>query len=183
MRYVSVIGILAAALLTACNGNLGGASPAANGSFVRETSQHVTPNGPQTLLYVASRMGSQVLGFKQSSTGNVSPHVNISGSNTDLNLPISVAIDASGRIFVANSDTKVLRFAAGSNGNVSPTAVISGSKTKIGNVIGGIAIDASGHLWVANDRPTPEIHSNSWCERERQRSAVAHNFGSRHQAR
>ncbi len=39
MRFVSTIGVLAAALLTACNGNLGGASPAPNGSFARETSR------------------------------------------------------------------------------------------------------------------------------------------------
>jgi hypothetical protein len=84
-------------------------------------------------------------------TGNVAPAGIIAGSNTGLDGGVQqVVVDPSGEIYVAVGDADtILGFAPGSSGNVSPNIVINGSNTGLAKPI-GLALDASGNLWVAN---------------------------------
>ena len=61
---------------------------------------------------------------------NATPTATIAGSNTGLNHPVGVALDAAGRLYVANSALSTITvFAAGATGNATPTATIAGSNT------------------------------------------------------
>jgi len=69
-----------------------------------------------------------------------------------LNVPWDVAIDASGKIYVANKNTpSITVYAASPSGtlNEAPLATIAGSNTGL-NGPTGVAIDASGKIYVAN---------------------------------
>jgi sugar lactone lactonase YvrE len=83
-----------------------------------------------------------------------SPLAAISGSNTGLGQPYGIALDASGKIYVANNvpQTTVTVYAANPNGtlNESPLATISGSNTGFTSFNYGIAVDASGRIYVVN---------------------------------
>jgi hypothetical protein len=67
-----------------------------------------------------------------------------------LYTPFGVALDGSGRIYVANyGGNDILIFAAGTNGNVPPVSRIAGPNTKL-NGPAALAFDATGKLYVAN---------------------------------
>jgi sugar lactone lactonase YvrE len=84
------------------------------------------------------------------SNGNVAPSAVISGSNTALTLVNGIAVDNSGEIYVANSDTNsIVGFAPGSSGNVTPNVVISGSDTGLASPI-GMTIDSAGNIYFSN---------------------------------
>ena len=84
---------------------------------------------------------------------NEAPVVDIAGSNTLLDFPVGIAVDARGDVCVANAvggpigpgDTYapgvITVYSAGSNGNVAPTATISGAATGLANPL-GIALDS-----------------------------------------
>ena len=65
MRFVPTIGVLAAALLTACSGKPRRCVASSERLLVRrsETSRHAIPNSA-SLLYVASRMVQSGLGIQ-----------------------------------------------------------------------------------------------------------------------
>lgn len=126
-----VLGLLAVSI-AACGGGSGGGSNSG-------------PTAVKT-LYVASGDSSSIEMFSETATGNASPQATISGSNTTLKLPIGVAVDSSGVIYVAG-DEAVKVFAAGSSGNVAPTRTISGSNTLLAEPE-GIAISSSGQVAV-----------------------------------
>jgi len=74
-------------------------------------------------------------------------------------LPLGIALGRDGKIYVANCGScigdhnvpdTVTVYAPGSNGDVAPIAKISGDKTGL-NSPAGIAIDAVGDIYVAND--------------------------------
>jgi hypothetical protein len=74
----------------------------------------------------------------------------ISGTSTGLDVPIAVALDSSGNIYVANSQgNSVTVYGPNANGNQPPIRVISGSSTGI-VLPQGLAFDASGNLYVTN---------------------------------
>lgn len=97
------------------------------------------------------------------STGilNEAPIAAIGGSNTLLDRPASIAVDASGDIYVANqhggpigpgniyAPGGVTIYHSGSNGNVAPTATIVGAATGLVDPL-GIALDSSGNIYVSN---------------------------------
>src|SRR3989442_7041473 len=58
------------------------------------------PPGP---LYVANYNGSSVTAYAAGATGNATPTATIAGSKTGLNQPSGVALDAAGRVYVANA--------------------------------------------------------------------------------
>ncbi len=106
--------------------------------------------------------------YPAGSNGNVAPSATVSGSNTGLDDPQGIALDTSGNIYVTNdgsssgvADTVTL-YPAGSTRNVAPSATVSGSNTGLDNPQ-GIALDASGNIYVANggsDAPTDYPSSN-----------------------
>lgn len=82
--------------------------------------------------------------------GNVAPIATISGSSTGLSGPNGIALDSSGKIYVANAgNDTVTVYAAGANGNVAPTATIGGPNTGLANPT-GVALDNAGNIYVAN---------------------------------
>ncbi|MGD0118940.1 MAG: NHL repeat-containing protein [Candidatus Binatus sp.] len=95
-------------------------------------------------IFVAN--GSEVTAYPASSRGDVSPIA----LSTDMYDPNGIAIDASGRIYVANSYTNTVTvYAANANGSVPPITVIGGSNTLLANP-DGIALDALGRIYVVN---------------------------------
>ncbi|MBV8594458.1 MAG: hypothetical protein JOZ27_09185 [Caulobacteraceae bacterium] len=73
----------------------------------------------------------------------------IAGSNTGLSTPYGIALDRSGRIYVANIGGSVTVFAAGATGNAAPAQTITGSNTGL-DLPTGIALDAAGRIYVAS---------------------------------
>src|SRR3989454_2342908 len=98
------------------------------------------PPGP---LYVANYDGSSVTAYAAGATGNATPTVTIAGSNTGLNQPSGVALDAAGRVYVATFIDSVTIYATGATGKAVPTATITGSNTGLSQPE-GIALDAAG---------------------------------------
>src|SRR5438094_7993262 len=58
------------------------------------------PPGP---LYVANYDGSSVTAYAAGATGNATPTATIAGSNTGLNHPSGIALDAAGQLYVATA--------------------------------------------------------------------------------
>ena len=108
---------------------------------------------------LVSRGGSEsysatVLVYSAGSTGNVAPTAILFGPNTDLGGPIGIAVDSSGKIYVADeSSASVTVYPALVSStrpvNVAPIATISGSNTGLILPI-GIALDSSGNIYVAD---------------------------------
>jgi sugar lactone lactonase YvrE len=96
--------------------------------------------------------------YEAGSDGNVAPIAVIQGPRTRLQDPMAVAVDSSGKIYVADSGgaddpdspARVMVYAAGSNGNIQPIAVISGEKTGL-DMSNGIAVDSGGKIYVTNN--------------------------------
>ncbi len=93
-----------------------------------------TPGGTGTgQLYVVSQSTNSILRFAGATavSGNAKPAANISGTNTQINLPQYIFLDAANnRLYVANagnSDILVFDNASTLNGNVNPTRTISSS--------------------------------------------------------
>ncbi len=77
----------------------------------------------------------------------------ISGLNTQLNVPVAVALDGNGNLYVANQNgNSVVVYGPGQTGNAAPLRVITGSSTQISGPQ-GVALDASNNFWVTNCRP------------------------------
>jgi sugar lactone lactonase YvrE len=94
---------------------------------------------------------ANVFVYSAGSNGNVAPIATITGSKTGLSFGISIAVDSSGNIYVAESySATVLVYSAGSTGNVAPTAILFGPNTDLGGPI-GIAVDSSGKIYVADE--------------------------------
>jgi sugar lactone lactonase YvrE len=109
-------------------------------------------------IYVADPGNGSVFVYPAlgSSTGllNELPIATISGANTGLNLPGGMALDSSGKIYVAdNGATSVFVYPAlgSSTGllNEFPTATISGSNTGLNGPF-GVALDSSRNIYVAD---------------------------------
>ena len=85
------------------------------------------------------------------SNANAAPTATISGTNTGLTYPQGIAVDSSGKIYVADEGaTSVFVYPAGSNGNVAPTATITGGETGL-DTPEGIALDPNRNIYVADD--------------------------------
>lgn len=112
------------------------------GTFI--ASRHSSPT------FVTNGFGFSVTGYAPDAKGNVSPSVKIQGLNTGLDAPSGIAIDVSGKIYVADTRANsVSVFPPGANGDVPPIAKISGPHTGL-NMPQGVALDAAGDLFVVN---------------------------------
>ena len=85
-------------------------------------------------------------------SGNTPPLRVITGPNTQLNWPASLAVEsARGEIFVANDGgNSILVFRVTDQGDVAPTRILKGPKTGISNPI-GVSLDTQNNeMWVSN---------------------------------
>lgn len=112
-------------------------------------------------IYVANMFGGGGSGivtiYPTSATGNYSPGKDfIAGSSTLLDDPAGIAVDPTGKVYVANlgGGASVTTYAPKSSGNVVPRQVIQGSSTGL-SVPSGIAIASNGDIYVANGVSTP----------------------------
>lgn len=110
-------------------------------------------------IYVANYGGGSngigtITVYAAGSDGDTTPIASIAGLRTGLENPFGIAVDSSGKIYVANfaggrGTGSVSVYAARSNGNVAPIATIVGADTGLDNP-SGIAIDSGGKIYVAN---------------------------------
>jgi hypothetical protein len=110
-------------------------------------------------IYVANFEGGPIgIGaitvYPAGSNGDTTPIATVSGPHTGLDNPFGIALDSSGKIYVANfiggnGTGSVTVYPAGSNGNVTPVATIIGADTGLDNP-SGITVDFSGKIYVAN---------------------------------
>ncbi len=120
-----IAAVASAFALTACGQSNPSVVPPAQSQLLQ--SRTARPDGSSLRIFTANRNGGDVLAFKVNANGNVAPVVSIGGSNTRLNDPDSLAIDASGRIYTADDGaTKVRVFA------LAPTATPSRSEPSAG---------------------------------------------------
>src|SRR3989475_212163 len=109
----------------------------------------VPPGGK--VLYVVNSGANSVAAYAPGASGDAAPTAVIhGGSNTGLNGPRGIALDAAGNIFVANYGVgTVTGYAPGASGTATPTTTIAGSNTGL-SWPWGIARDAAGNLYVVN---------------------------------
>ena len=103
------------------------------------------PNtGPQIAVY-APVSGSTTGAYQ------ATPFATIAGASTQLEDPVGLNTDASGKLYVADvGKAAILIFAADANGNVAPSGTIpSGSTTQIG-VPESVVIDPNNNIWVSS---------------------------------
>lgn len=94
--------------------------------------------------------------YAAGATGNATPTATISGTNTRLQVPEGIALDAAGRLYVTNNQNTAFSsynaitvYAGGATGNVAPVDSIVGDKTGLSTPV-AIALDAGGLIYVAN---------------------------------
>ena len=94
---------------------------------------------------------ASVVEFGPHAAGNASPIRHIRGSNTGLAVPVGLAVDAAGQLYVANGalGRNVLVFAPGARGNVAPIRAIGGRLTHFVQPY-GLAVDGNGTIYVAD---------------------------------
>jgi sugar lactone lactonase YvrE len=106
---------------------------------------------------------SRITMYPAGSNGDVAPSATIEGPDTWLALPYGIAIDATGRIIVANDGSlcptcapppidTVIVYPSGSNGNTAPSLIVEGLVGG-GGVVDyphGVAVDGQGNIYVAN---------------------------------
>src|SRR6266480_1360321 len=103
-------------------------------------------------LYVANTGANSITVFAAGATGDAIPAAVIAGSDTRLDSPVAVTLDAARNIYVANFDIAVPSitvYAPGASGNAVPTAAIAGDNTGLSSP-SGLALDASGRIYVTN---------------------------------
>jgi hypothetical protein len=111
-------------------------------------------------MYVINVLATDVLVYAAGSTGNVAPIADINGPKTNLFSPSGIAVSPlNGDIYVANQTNGkphtpgnqgyVLIFPPKATGDMPPIGMIAGGKTNLDDPI-GIAFDATGELYVAN---------------------------------
>jgi sugar lactone lactonase YvrE len=107
-------------------------------------------------LWLANALDSSVVEFtvgQLASSGSPTPAVTLSPSGS-LNDPYQLAFDASGNLWVGNpSNNTVVEFAASqlaATGSPTPAVTLRANASSL-NFPAGLAFDASGNLWVANE--------------------------------
>lgn len=102
-------------------------------------------------LYVANSVGNRVTAYAAGAQGNVTPFLEISGSDTGLNSPFGLVMGGAD-LYVANSRADSVtgyRRRVDRGVGLSPILTISGANTGLA-VPTGLAVDVVGILYVAN---------------------------------
>jgi hypothetical protein len=115
-------------------------------------------------IYITNTATNTVTVYAAKSSGNVPPIAVIGGSNTRLVNPDGIALDASGKIYVLNhteypKGNITVYPPLGANAgilNEAPIGTIAGAKTLLDDPA-GIALDAHGNLYVANQLGGPAV--------------------------
>jgi hypothetical protein len=138
------------------------AKPSATPTATAKPSATPTPL-PSSNIIVANLDRPSITVYAPNPAGNLNeaPLATIYGGNTQLSNPEGLTADAAGRIYVvANtvSNYSIEVFAANPSGtlNEAPIATITGNSTGL-NIPAGVALDASGRIYVSNDGGTPSI--------------------------
>ena len=104
----------------------------------------------QGTIYVADYGSNAIDVFAPGSSGNVAPERVISGSNTGLNNPGDVKVDAAGDVYAVNfTGNSIVEFAPQASGNATPICTLSGSNTGI-NTPDDMSLEADGTIVVGN---------------------------------
>ncbi|HKW45450.1 MAG TPA: NHL repeat-containing protein [Candidatus Eremiobacteraceae bacterium] len=134
--------------LSACKGSTSGGvvagptPPPSNGSV------YLTDSAP----LVGGGSLDQVLVFPQNTNGGTAPAQDITGNTTGLSIPLGIAVDHSGNMWVTNSGTSsITEYPAGATGDIAPINTVQGSATFLSSPV-GIAVDANSDLFVVNSQ-------------------------------
>src|SRR5207245_6458234 len=105
-------------------------------------------------LYVVNSWSSSgstsITVYAPGASGNATPSATITGNNTGLSSPHGIALDAAGRLYVANGGSNTITvYAARATGNAAPIATIAGANAGLSGPM-GLACDAGGRLDVGN---------------------------------
>ena len=149
-------------------GASGNATPATTISTISPANQTGYPTGialdPAGNVYVTNNQyratGSgiypSVTVYAPGAGGTAAPTRTITGAHTGMNGPVGIARDAAGNLYVANAGNSccglgnsITVYGAGARGDAAPTATIVGGNTGL-DAPSGVALDAAGHLYVAN---------------------------------
>jgi hypothetical protein len=124
----------------------------------------VSPEGialdANSSIYVADSQGGpftfgSVTVYAAGANGNVAPIRTISGSNTGLNNPEGLVLDAGRELYVASfiggprGRGSVTVYSPDANGNVTPIRTINGNHTGLYGPV-GIALDKRGDIYIVN---------------------------------
>jgi len=109
-------------------------------------------------IYVANEgqnaNGASVTVYAPDATGDATPTATIAGTlPTGLSYPQGVAVDARGRVYVADAvyPAPTIRvYAPEDTGGYAPAATIAGGNTGLADFVHGIALDSMGRLYVAS---------------------------------
>jgi sugar lactone lactonase YvrE len=108
-------------------------------------------------LWVANANGNTVVVFPASqlaASGSPTPTVTLGATNGSLDGPAYLAFDGSGNLWVTNTNAStVVEFTGsqlGPSGSPTPAVTLSAANGSLSSP-SGLAFDASGDLWVAND--------------------------------
>src|SRR6266496_3398539 len=96
-------------------------------------------------LYVVNSQGNSVTVYAAGASGNATPTATIVGGTTGLNIPLGIALDGAGNIYVADQGDQTIKVYAAGAGNATPTATINYGPTPW-----GIALDGAGKIYVTN---------------------------------
>ena len=137
------------------------ATPTATATSTASSTPTATPTG--SAIYVTncdspSTCGGtgidSVTAYPAGSTGNVTPSVTIGGTHTLLRLPIGIAVDPAGTIYVANNEAlSISEYAAGVSGDAVPSAFLFGVKTNI-VLPSGVGLDFRSNIYVVQVEDT-----------------------------
>src|SRR5207247_863506 len=100
-------------------------------------------------LYVANQSGSITV-YAARASGDATPTATIAGDNTGLNVPLGIALDGAGNIYVTNNFAdhgSITVYPAGASGNATPTATIETPGIRGVTNLYGIALDGAGNIY------------------------------------
>jgi hypothetical protein len=106
-------------------------------------------------LYVSNPTNGNITIYPVKANGNIPPTATLGGPATMITFPAGLAVDAAGRIYVADEGPdgggpgSILVFAAGASGNVAPLAAITPTTTPLTTPV-GVTVASNGDIWVAN---------------------------------
>jgi len=110
-------------------------------------------------IYTATTDGGNILVFSSTATGNAAPSSTLGGNNTSIGIPLGVAVDSAGNLYVSSfnepsTSSLVLEFAPGASGNAAPTRVLTSVASY---TLSGLAVDALDNLYVFTQAPTTNL--------------------------